>query len=62
MKKREEADRVIWCDPGFFPVHYGFCPSEAAWSREMKRLGCPGEPFPATDASATTPATRSQAM
>jgi hypothetical protein len=54
MKKREEADRIIWCDPGFFPVHYGFCPSEAAWNREMKRLGCPGEQFPETDASATT--------
>jgi len=54
MKKRDDADRVIWCDRGFFPVHYGFCPSETAWEREMKRLGARGEPYPITDASATT--------
>jgi hypothetical protein len=53
MRKREEADRVIYCDRGFFPIYYGFCPSEAAWKREMKRLGMCGAPYPSDDANAT---------
>ena len=28
------ADRVIWCERGWQPLYYGFCPSEAAWKRE----------------------------
>lgn len=32
------ADRVIWIDQGWQPVAIGFCPSEAAWDREIKRL------------------------
>lgn len=47
-----KADRVIWCDRGFFPVHYGFCPSEAAWKREVARLGAADEPYPLADARA----------
>ncbi|MFA7308194.1 MAG: hypothetical protein WC026_16150 [Hyphomicrobium sp.] len=43
------ADKVIWCDMGWQPVHFGLCPSEAAWKREMKRLGLPNEPYPTTD-------------
>jgi hypothetical protein len=53
MTKRK-ADRVVWCHRGFFPVHYGFCPSQAAWNREMKRLGAAGEPYPQADARAST--------
>lgn len=53
MKKRDDADRVIWCDRGFFPVHYGFCPSEAAWKREVARLRARGEPYPDNDARTT---------
>lgn len=54
MKKRVDADCVIWCDHGFFPIHYGFCPSEAAWKREMKRLGIKCEPYPQSDARTAT--------
>lgn len=49
MKK----DRVIWCDRGWQPVHFGFCPTKKAWKREMKRMGC-DEPYPETDGRCTT--------
>ena len=42
-------DRVVWCNRGWFPVYYGFCPSKAAWDYEMKRLGGVGEAYPETD-------------
>ncbi|MBX3504427.1 MAG: hypothetical protein KF895_03035 [Parvibaculum sp.] len=41
------TDRMIWCERGWQPVHYGFCPSEAAWTREMRKMGIkpmPGYP------------------
>lgn len=47
------TDRVIWCDRGWQPVHFGFCPSKKAWEREMKRLNCK-EPYPDTDGRCTT--------
>lgn len=31
-------DRVVWIDQGWQPVAIGFCPSPAAWRREIKRL------------------------
>lgn len=31
-------DRVVWIDRGWQPVAIGFCPSETAWNREMKRV------------------------
>lgn len=46
--------RVIWCDRGWYPVYYGFCPSEQAWKREMRRLGAELEPYPKTDARCLT--------
>lgn len=48
------ADHVLWCDKGWQPVFFGFCPSEKAWKREMKRMGCPEEPYPTTDARMTS--------
>ncbi|MGH6754955.1 MAG: hypothetical protein ACREDP_22580 [Bradyrhizobium sp.] len=44
-----KSDRVVWCDRGWMPTYYGFCPSEKAWKREMKRLGVSGEPYPDSD-------------
>jgi hypothetical protein len=29
---------VIWCDRGWMPYHYGFCPNARAWGFEMVRL------------------------
>ncbi|WP_457797624.1 hypothetical protein [Methylocystis sp. S23] len=46
-------DRVIWCDRSFFPVYFGFCPNEAAWVREMRRLGVKSEPYPSSDGKVT---------
>lgn len=45
---------VIWCDRGWQPVYFGFCPSREAWRREMRKMGCPREPYPANDGCATT--------
>lgn len=44
---------MVWLDAGFFPIHYGFCPSEKDWRREMTRLGHPGAPYPADLGAAT---------
>lgn len=40
--KSDPAAKVVWCDRGWQPVYYGFCPSRRAWSREMRRLGVAG--------------------
>ncbi len=48
-----DTDRVIWCDRGWQPVHFGFCPSKKAWKREMKRMNC-NEPYPKSDGRCTT--------
>lgn len=44
---------VVYCNRGFFPVFYGFCPSEKAWKREMKRIKV-SEPYPTQDARMTS--------
>jgi hypothetical protein len=33
-----KSDRVVWLERGWQPVAIGFCPSPAAWDREIKRL------------------------
>ncbi len=52
-KRKKAQSAVIWCDRGWQPVHFGFCPTKAAWKREVKRLGCPGEPYPSTAGGCT---------
>lgn len=45
---------VIWCDRGWLPTYYGFCPSKFAWEREMKRLKIKdAPPYPDTDGRTT---------
>lgn len=46
------TDKVVWCDAGWFRhvLHYGFCPTEAAWNKELARLGRPNELYPSSDA------------
>lgn len=48
------SDKVVWLERGWQPVYFGFCPSEKAWRREMKRLGAKGEPYPDSDGRCTT--------
>jgi hypothetical protein len=48
------VSKVIWCDRGWMPHYYGFCPDEAAWKRELKRLGVPNEPYPTSAGRCTT--------
>ena len=50
MTKR---DSVEWCNRGWYPVFYGFCPSEVAWDRQMKKMGIKGEPYPGDDGRMT---------
>lgn len=47
-------DSVVWCDKGFFPLYYGFCPNEKAWHKALKRLKVPSEPYPESDARVST--------
>jgi len=56
MKEKPEDPlaKVIWLDRGWQPVFYGFCPSEAAWKREMRKMKIKGEPYPDTDGRCTT--------
>ncbi|MFG1413466.1 hypothetical protein V5G24_20360 [Xanthobacter sp. VTT E-85241] len=44
---------VVWCDRGWLPTYFGFCPSKRAWKKEMKRLGA-AEPYPTSDGRCTT--------
>jgi hypothetical protein len=46
--------RVIWCDRGWQPHCYGFCPDERAWNREMRRLKINDVSYPTSDACCTT--------
>lgn len=47
------TSRVVWCDRGWIPYCYGFCPDEAAWKHEVKRLGVPHLTYPTADAMCT---------
>ena len=47
------TNRVVWLDCGMLPIEVAFCPSEAIWKREAKRLGLPLEPYPEHTACAT---------
>lgn len=50
------AGRVIWCDRGWMPTYFGFCPSERAWRREMKLMGVKDDPppeYPTSDGKAS---------
>jgi hypothetical protein len=46
-------DRVIWFDRGHYPTYIGFCPSERAWRRQMRKLQALDEPYPSSDAKCT---------
>lgn len=37
---------MVWCNRGMLPMFFGFCPSERAWNREMRRLVPKGSPPP----------------
>lgn len=41
------TSKVIWCNRGWQPLYYGFCPDESAWKRETRRLGI-NTPYPAS--------------
>jgi hypothetical protein len=45
--------KMVWCDHGWMPYHYGFCPDKKAWNKEMKRLSLSDHPYP-TSAGCTT--------
>lgn len=49
----KKNSKVVWCDRGWFPAYFGFCPNKKAWDREMKRLGIGCEEYPTTDAKCT---------
>ena len=36
LEKVVDKDSVLWCDRGWFPLQYGFCPNEKAWDKLLK--------------------------
>jgi len=51
---KAKKDRVVWCDNGWFPYHYAFCPNQKAWDREMEKLDVqPRPPYPTVDGRCT---------
>jgi hypothetical protein len=50
---RKARNRVVWLDRGWQPVYIGFCPTEKAWCREMKRMGV-DEPYPTSSGNCST--------
>jgi hypothetical protein len=52
---RPTLKRTVWCNRGWMPFYYGFCPSEAAWKRDMRLMKVKGEvPYPTSDGNCTT--------
>lgn len=49
-KPKRLDGEVIWCDRGWQPVNFGFCPSKAAWTKALKKLGAPKDPYPTSEA------------
>lgn len=47
-------NRVAWCNRGWQPVEFGFCPNGKAWRRQMKRMGVSDADYPTSDGAATT--------
>lgn len=43
--------KIIYCDRGWFPLFYAFCPTEDAWDREVKRLDDPKARYPEHEAA-----------
>lgn len=49
-----KQQRVIWCNRGWLPYSYGFCPNESAWHREVKRLRISSDvSYPTSDGCCT---------
>lgn len=46
---RKPRKGIVYCDPGWFPFTYGYCPSREAWERTMKRFECETTPYPTSD-------------
>ncbi len=46
------SDRIVWCDHGWQPLWFGFCPTEKAWDRQARKMGS-RMPYPDLAASAT---------
>lgn len=52
MKSKRRANKTVWLDRGWQTVFIGFCPSEKAWKRQMKRFNC-DEAYPTSVGCAT---------
>lgn len=45
---------VHWCNRGWLPFCYCYCPDEKGWNRLMKHLGTEGEPYPESSGRMTS--------
>lgn len=52
-------NKIIWCDRGFFPVYFGFCPNKKAWNKFLKEMTSSDDfelddwSYPSSDAACT---------
>lgn len=46
MPRHAVKNEIIWCNSGWLPHHYGFCPSERAWRIGMRRLKMREDDYP----------------
>lgn len=53
MTKR---NRVVWCDRGWQPIWFGFCPNAKAWRRALRNMDVdPADhPYPDSDGRMTS--------
>lgn len=51
--KKRLLDKVLWCQREWYWPAYGFCPSEKAWHRELRRHKVSAE-YPTRDAMVTS--------
>lgn len=56
MRIKRKTDQVVWCNRGWQPVDFCFCPSKKAWRNLMKYKKIPPEdaPYPKNDGNITS--------
>lgn len=53
-RKRKAPAKIVWCDRGWMPAYYGFCPNARAWDAMMRHYKVANpEPYPVKDGRVT---------
>jgi hypothetical protein len=52
--RKLSLDETVWINMGWQPTYIGFCPSEKAWHKMIKKFGIPVKPYPTSSGTTTT--------